>query len=92
MLRMQLLSAPSLPRVATVTQVQRCGGVSCPPGTCDHDGEPKRTATGVAPVADVRAPVAPPSHGLRVSSPSDPAELEAERLAANPDRHARAQA
>lgn len=29
-------------------QIQRCGGVQCPPGTCDHDGEDKiqRSAEG----------------------------------------------
>ena len=34
-------------------QVHRCGGVQCPPGTCDHDGEQKvqRWAAGPAPSA-----------------------------------------
>jgi hypothetical protein len=32
-------------------QVQRCGGVTCPPGTCDHDDEVQRLADGPGPAA-----------------------------------------
>jgi hypothetical protein len=32
--------APSVSRVGLVAVLQRCGGTSCPPGTCDHDDEP----------------------------------------------------
>jgi hypothetical protein len=32
-------------------QVQRCGGVTCPPGTCDHDDEVARHADGPSPAA-----------------------------------------
>lgn len=32
-------------------QVQRCGGTTCPPGTCDHDEEVRRLADGPGPDA-----------------------------------------
>jgi hypothetical protein len=44
------------PVASTGAQVlRRCGGVQCPPGTCDHDGALQRQATAVGPAT------APPS-------------------------------
>jgi len=39
------------PAVRAAAQVQRCGGATCPPGTCDHDEEVARLAEGPGPAA-----------------------------------------
>jgi hypothetical protein len=62
-------------RVEPGTTVWRCGGVVCPPGTCDHDDEPvQRHATGAATGAI-------PATRHRISTAGEPAEVEADRVA-----------
>jgi hypothetical protein len=46
------LYAPTHRAAPSGAQVlRRCGGVQCPPGTCDHDGTLRRRGTGGGPVA-----------------------------------------
>ncbi|HEX2051303.1 MAG TPA: DUF4157 domain-containing protein [Actinomycetota bacterium] len=85
MTRAERVRAPA-PTVAPAALVQRCGGVTCPSGACDHDdrrpGTPGRagaTPGGAAAPHDFSsvAVVAP----VRVTGADDPTEHEADRVA-----------
>ena len=45
------VAAAPVPATPVPRQVQRCGGTSCPPGTCGHDDEVQRLADGPGPAA-----------------------------------------
>ena len=66
--------------------LQRCGGVQCPEGTCDHSDEPVLARAAIPghaidrlPLRDQMAGGAPAS--VRMSEPGDASEVEADRVA-----------
>lgn len=60
----------ALPQRASVPLLRRCGGASCPPGTCSHNDEPtlEREAASSAPAPDT----APPTVMTVLRSPGQP--------------------
>ncbi|HXJ64320.1 MAG TPA: DUF4157 domain-containing protein [Actinomycetota bacterium] len=76
---------PAVMRVPAPT-LQRCGGVQCPAGTCDHSDEPVLARAVMPGHAIDRLPLRDPAprgtlSGIRMTQPGDSSEVEADHVA-----------